>query len=449
MAKQLFGTDGIRGVANVALTPELALTIGRAAGAFVEGGEILLGWDPRLSSEMLKSAFAAGACSSGATVLEAGVIPTGTLALYVREERCRLGAMISASHNPAEDNGIKLIGPDGRKLSDETEEHIESLLATADRAGSDAIGRVLPLSGLLARHVEFLQSRIPTRLNGVRLAIDCANGAASEWAEPIFRAFGAEVTTVGCSPNGLNINAEGGATKPGTIQALMRDSHADAGLAFDGDADRVVFADENGCLINGDAAMALWALHRKHAGTLNPAVIVGTVMSNMGMERFLESEGIRLERSAVGDRYVVERMDATGAMIGGEQSGHIVFSELAPTGDGILTALAVLATLQETGTKLSSAASLFQPWPQVLVNVRVVDKDAWNTPQVQAAIGQAEVDLGSDGRLNVRSSGTQPLVRIMCEHRDRSVRDSVADSVFRATGGEIYSRVELTDALGD
>lgn len=449
MAKRLFGTDGVRGVANQELTPELALSLGRAAGAYAKGGRLLLGWDPRLSSDMLRAAFSAGVCSSGASVVEAGVIPTGILAMFVKSDGLSLGAMISASHNPAKDNGIKLIGPDGRKLSDDAEEQVEGLMD----APRGVPGTVFSAQDLLPRHLAYLKDRLRLDLAGMKVSVDCAHGAASAWAEPILRAFGAEVTCTGARPDGMNINAEGGATKPAPMQALTRDKGASVGLAFDGDADRVVFADEHGKLVNGDAAMALWALERKRGGSLEPAVVVGTVMSNMGMERYLAEEGIRLERAAVGDRYVVERMDATGALIGGEQSGHIVFSELAPTGDGILTALEILGVMASSGRPLSAASGLFQPWPQVLINVKVDDRATWMTPEVVARIEEGERALGPEGRLNVRASGTQPMLRIMCEHRDRVVRDLVAEGVYETlrvqAGGEIYSRVELTDALGD
>ncbi len=457
MNKKLFGTDGVRGVANQQLTPELALSIGRAAGAYVReqgGGEVLIGWDPRLSSTMLKSGLAAGFCSSGIDVVEAGTIPTGTLALFVRCGGYALGAMVSASHNPASDNGIKLIGPNGRKLADSVEVLVEKLIdAPPSRAAADAVGTITTAEGLKAQHLAFLREKFPIDLSKFRLVVDCAHGAAAGWAGEVFRQAGAEVVEIGVTPNGLNINAEGGATKPSQIQEQVRIHSAHVGIAFDGDADRAVFADEHGNLLNGDAMMAMWATHRAAQKQLQPPVVVGTVMSNMGMERFLATQDIRLERTPVGDRYVVEKMDETGALIGGEQSGHIVFSELAPTGDGIVTAMEMLSVLAETGKPLSEAARLFEPWPQVLLNVRLGDKDAWRTAAVETAIEDATEILGELGRINVRPSGTQPILRIMCEHRDRTVRDAAAEKVFAAlraaAKAEIYSRVELTDALGD
>lgn len=459
MSKTLFGTDGVRGVANQDLSPELALALGRAAAALAVQREghprILLGRDPRLSSTMLECAFAAGCCSSGGEVFLAGVIPTGTLARFVREDGYAMGAMVSASHNPAEDNGIKLIGPDGRKLSDAFEAEIETTLDAdgAPRADPRRVGTVNALSGLLERHIAWTRAAFPMRLDGLRVLVDCAHGAATEWARPVMEAAGAEVVETGVRPNGLNINAEGGATKPQYLLRATLEAKAHIGLAFDGDADRAVLADENGRLVNGDHILALWALHRKRLGTLDPPIVVGTVMTNMGMERLLAEHGVRLERAPVGDRYVVERMDATGALAGGEQSGHIVFREKAPTGDGIVTALEVLQVIAQTGKALSELAALYEPWPQVLINVRVRDRSAWRTAAVEHGIAEAERELGNEGRLLVRASGTQPMLRVMCEHHDREHRDRVAERVLQLlideAGGDIYSRVELTDALGD
>jgi phosphoglucosamine mutase len=456
MSKSLFGTDGVRGVANSELTPELALAVGRAAGAYAgAGSRVLLGWDPRLSSGMLKSAVGAGFCSSGCNVVEADVIPTGVLAMFVKWDAYALGAMVSASHNPAEDNGIKLLGPNGRKLPDAVEAEVERILASGGpaRAAPDVVGRVAPAEALHERHRDFLLREFPARLAGMRIVVDCGHGAAAGWAGPALTAKGAEVIAIGASPDGLNINAEGGATKPATVQKAVIEMKAGIGMAFDGDADRVVFADENGKLVNGDVVMALWALERKRRGLLAPPIVVGTVMSNMGLERMLAAEGIRLERAPVGDRYVVERMDETGALIGGEQSGHIIFSELAPTGDGILTAVELLSILAETGRPLSDAATLFDPWPQVLVNVKLRKREDWRSEPVKEAIAEAEAVLGADGRLNVRASGTQPILRVMCEHRERRIRDEAVALVLAAlengAGGTIHSKVELTDALGD
>jgi phosphoglucosamine mutase len=366
-----------------------------------------------------------------------------------------MGAMVSASHNPAEDNGIKLIGSDGRKLPDAFEVEIEDLLHSdrARRADPRKVGTISHLSGLLEQHIEWIRTAFPIRLDGLRVLADCAHGAATEWARPALEAAGAEVIETGVQPDGLNINAEGGATKPEHLLRATLEAKARVGLAFDGDADRAVFADENGRLVNGDHILALWALHRKRLGTLDPPIVVGTVMSNMGMERLLAEHGITLDRAPVGDRYVVERMDATGALAGGEQSGHIVFREKAPTGDGIVTALEVLQVIAQTGKGLAELADLYEPWPQVLINVRVRDRSAWRTPAVERGIAEAERTLGNDGRLLVRASGTQPMLRVMCEHHDREHRDRVAERVLELlhdeAGGDIYSRVELTDALGD
>jgi phosphoglucosamine mutase len=457
MGKRLFGTDGVRGVANRDLTPELATALGLATGAFMHSinarGSILLGWDTRLSSTMLKSAFAAGCCGSGLSVVEADTVPTGVLAYFTKEDGYALGAMVSASHNPANDNGIKLIGPDGRKLRDEQETEIEALLGRGPvRAEPAELGVVSRAPRLRERHRERMAALFPARLDGMRILVDCAHGAATGWIAPVLRFAGAEVHEIGVSPDGLNINAEGGATKPSFMQAATRERGCDLGMAFDGDADRVVFSDENGRLVNGDTVMAIWAGHRKRRSDLDPPVVVGTIMSNAGFEEYLRSEGIDLLRAPVGDRYVVEKMDEVGALIGGEQSGHIIFPELAPTGDGILTAMELLSLLGGSGRPLSEVAGLYEPWPQVLFNVAVPKPEEWCTDAVGRAIEEAEQAVAG-GRLNVRASGTQEVVRVMCEHKDRKTRDAAAEMVIQAlcdsAGGEISSKVELTDALGD
>lgn len=457
MSRKLFGTDGVRGVANTILTPEMALSIGFAAGQLMsnEGWAplVAIGRDTRRSGHMLASALEAGFCSAGASAVRLGVVPTGMVSKVAQDPSIGLGVMVSASHNPAPDNGIKLIGPDGRKLSDECERQIEAWMdeRTSERPIGRGVGDVRDAHDTWTEsYLSYLESLIPERLDGMEIAVDCSNGAAYELGPEIFRRLGAELTITGANPDGMNINSECGATNPKTIQELTQTSHAAIGVAFDGDADRAVFSDSQGRLINGDRTMAIWCAHWH----VDPPIVVGTVMSNGGFERYMQSKGIQVERADVGDKYVAQRMSETGAVVGGEQSGHIIFSQRGVTGDGLITAIELLRVLQRERRTASSFVSDFESMPQVLVNIQLPDKDAWKTDAALAELLQASNhEVAGKGRLNIRASGTQPMVRVMVEAESYELRDRVADRLVSAfqgeLGGKIYSKVDLTHALGD
>jgi len=461
VSRRYFGTDGIRGVANAKLSPELAFKVGQAAGRhLVETGQtprVVVGRDTRRSGPMLEAALAAGFCSAGIDVVPLGVVPTPAVSFVCRHGDYSLGIVISASHNPAPDNGIKLFGHDGRKLPDAVELRIEALMDETweERPVGAAVGGYAePNPDNLEPYVQFLVGLVPERLDGLKVAVDGAHGAAHALAPRVFEALGAEVVAMGTSPNGTNINEEGGATKPEAIQKFTVETGSDIGVAFDGDADRAVFSDEKGRLINGDRMMGIWSIARHQKGDLNPPLLVGTVMSNGGFEAYLGSQGVSLERAPVGDKYVSERIAATGALIGGEQSGHIIFPHLAPTGDGLATALELFGTLRSAGRPASAFYDDYSPWPQLLVNVSVQKRDGWESaPKVAAALASAEEKLAGRGRVNVRPSGTQPMIRVMVEADDYGLRDEVAESIVDAMaddlGGTIYSKVDLTYALGD
>ncbi len=403
---------------------------------------------------MLGAAAAAGLNSAGIDVTTLGVAPTPAVSFAARTGGFGLGVVISASHNPPEDNGIKFLGASGSKLCPESETEIEGLLNESATASGKEIGRLEHDASSLQAYVDTLAGLLPERLDGFRLALDCANGAASYLAPELLRRLGAELVTIGCEPDGDNINVECGATRPGCIQEVTVEAGAALGVAFDGDADRCVFSDERGGLINGDRMMGIWAAFQKSWNGLEPPVVVGTVMSNMGFENALEELGIRLERTPVGDRHVASRIEETQARIGGEQSGHIIFRELTPTGDGLLTAVQLLRVLKLSGCAASELPPHFENRPQLLVNVRVDDKDAWRrSAGVQSALKDAERIVNGDGRVLVRASGTQPVVRVMVESRTEEARDKAAERIVEAlvreAGGEVQSRVDLTDALGD
>lgn len=459
MSRKLFGTDGIRGVANEKLTPELAFSIAQAAGNWLaQSGETqaaVIGMDTRRSGPMLEAAVAAGLCSTGIGVLCLGVAPTPTVSYIARTGPFGLGVIISASHNPAPDNGIKFVGHDGRKLADSVELEIEGL-AGKDfaRPTGELVGPVLRDNRPLLDYLDMLERIVPERLDGMNVAVDCANGAASTLGPEILRRLGAEVLVIGDTPDGLNINAEGGATKPETIQKLTAESGADVGVAFDGDADRAVFSDEQGRLINGDRTIGIWAVHQQRQNALSPAVVVGTVMSNGGFERYMTLRGIRLERTPVGDKYVAQKISETGALIGGEQSGHIIFPHHGPTGDGLVTMLELLRVLKTEGRPASSYYDEYQPWPQVLVNIEVADRETWSQNlAVREILESTTKALDGHGRVNVRASGTQPMIRVMVEADTYETRDAAVDDIVsvlrREAGGKIYGKVDLTYALGD
>lgn len=434
-----FGTDGIRGKANAhPMTAEVALRVGLAAGKLFMSQDdrrhlVVIGKDTRLSGYMIEPALVAGFASVGMDVRTFGPVPTPGVAMMTRSMRADLGVMISASHNDYADNGIKLFGPDGYKLSDEIELEIERLMQEDLQNGladSPQLGRVKRIDDARHRYVEIVKAVFPKRLSlkGLRIAVDCANGAAYQVAPTALYELGAEVFAVGVEPNGLNINADCGSTHPENVSVAVRRHGAHIGIALDGDADRVIITDENGRVVDGDQIMALIGLDWRRRDRLTGGGIVATVMSNLGLERRLQAEGLTLERTRVGDRYVMERMKQGGFNIGGEQSGHIILKDHATTGDGLMAALQVLAVLADSGRPMSELARQFEPVPQLLQNVRHKGGKPLNDPAVKAAMADAEARLGATGRIVVRASGTEPLIRVMAEGDDETlVRQVVAD----------------------
>jgi len=431
MTRKLFGTDGIRGRANTgAMSPETALRVGLAAGLqFVRGDhrhQVIIGKDTRLSGYMLEPALVAGFTSAGMDVLLVGPLPTPAIAMLTRSMRADLGVMISASHNPFEDNGIKLFGPDGFKLSDETEMEIERLMLTdvsARLASPTKLGRARRLEDAAGRYIENAKASFPRKLtlDGLRIVVDCANGAAYRVAPTVLRELGAEVIPVGVAPDGFNINKDCGSTQPAQLCGAVLAHGADLGVALDGDADRVLLADERGQLIDGDQVLALIAQSWAQDGRLRGGGVVATVMSNLGLERFLAATGLGLERTRVGDRYVVERMRETGINVGGEQSGHMILSDFATTGDGLVAALQVLATVMREERPASEVCRRFTPLPQLLRNVRFAGGQPLEDPHVLAAVRDVEARLAGTGRLLLRPSGTEPLIRVMAEGEDEAL----------------------------
>ncbi|MBU1385734.1 MAG: phosphoglucosamine mutase [Alphaproteobacteria bacterium] len=446
--RRYFGTDGIRGRANThPMTAEVALRVGLAAGRLFMSADdrrhlVVIGKDPRLSGYMIEPALVAGFSAAGMDVRTFGPLPTPGVAMMTRSMRADIGVMISASHNSFIDNGIKLFGPDGYKLSDTVELKIESMMDEAlgaDLAAPDALGRVKRIDDAQARYVEVAKASFPKRLSlqGLRIAVDCANGAGYKVAPTALYELGAEVCSVGVEPNGLNINADCGSTHPETLAEAVRTYRADIGIALDGDADRLIICDEKGQVVDGDQIMALVALDWARRGLLKGGGVVATVMSNLGLERRLQAEGLTLERTAVGDRYVMERMREGGFNLGGEQSGHIILHDYATTGDGLMAALQVLAVLVESGKPMSELARQFETVPQKLENVRYTAGKPLDDPKVKAAIADAEARLNGQGRLLVRPSGTEKLIRVMAEGDDEKlVRSVVADvsAAVRAAG---------------
>ncbi|MCB8933108.1 MAG: phosphoglucosamine mutase [Fimbriimonadaceae bacterium] len=461
MSRRHFGTDGIRGVANEKLTPELAFALGRAAGHFLHARGLprraVMGRDTRRSGPMLGAALASGLCSTGVDVVSLGVVPTPTVSYAARTGEFGLGAILSASHNPAPDNGIKLVGHDGCKLADSVELELEAALAPEAvtlRPTGGEVGSLESDRALVDAYLDTLVAMVPERLDGMQIAVDAAHGAAFELAPEVLVRLGAEVYLTGAEPDGMNINAEGGATKPDRIGAFTLETEAEFGVAFDGDADRAVFCDERGRLINGDRTIGIWSGHWQRHGLLEPRVVVGTVMSNGGFERYLLGRGVRLERTPVGDKYVAQRLIETGAKIGGEQSGHIIFPAHGPTGDGLVTMLEMLRVLRRESRPASAFYEDYESWPQVLINVAVASRDGWDAGElVREALASGEQALAGHGRLVVRPSGTQPMVRVMVEADTYALRDEVADQIVSAMqselDGRVYSKVDLTHALGD
>ncbi|MDQ0471234.1 phosphoglucosamine mutase [Labrys wisconsinensis] len=440
MTRRYFGTDGIRGRANAVITPDLAMRVGMAAGLVFQRGEhrhrVVIGKDTRLSGYMIENAMVAGFTSVGMDVMLLGPVPTPAVAMLTNSLRCDLGVMISASHNPFDDNGIKLFGPDGFKLSDEIEGRIEVLIDDPDKrlSGSRELGRARRIDDGRFRYIEFAKRTLPRnmRLDGLRVVVDCANGAAYRVAPEALWELGADVISLGVDPDGFNINKDVGSTAPEALSRKVREMRADIGIALDGDADRVVIVDEKGHLVDGDQLMAVVAASWKEDGRLAQPGIVATVMSNLGLERYLGGLGLLLERTAVGDRYVLERMRAQGYNVGGEQSGHIILSDFATTGDGLVAALQVLAVLKKAGRPVSEVCHRFEPLPQVLKNVRTKNGKPLDHPTVVIAIEGGRQRLGDSGRLVIRPSGTEPVIRVMGEGDDRTVVETVVDDIIEA-----------------
>jgi len=444
MARKLFGTDGVRGQANSEpITAATALTLALAAGAHFRRGEhrhrVVIGKDTRLSGYMLETALTAGFLSMGMDVLLLGPLPTPAVAMLARVMRCDLGVMISASHNPYQDNGIKLFGPDGYKLSDAIEAEIERRMAENDFAKSLSpsaeLGRARRIDDAPGRYIEFVKSAFPKgrSLDGLKIVVDCANGAAYKVAPTVLWELGAEVIPVACEPNGTNINKHCGAVHPASMQSQVVAHGADLGIALDGDADRLIVADEKGQLLDGDQLMGAIAQSWHAHGLLKGGGICATVMSNLGLERMLGGLGLRLWRAAVGDRYVLEEMRKTGCNLGGEQSGHIILSDFATTGDGLLAALQILALAAEKQRPLSEVGRVFAPLPQILKSVRFsAATQPLDNPQVQQAIASGEAALNGKGRLLIRKSGTEPVIRVMGEGEDAALVDRVVADIVAA-----------------
>ncbi|MBP6766297.1 MAG: phosphoglucosamine mutase [Reyranella sp.] len=443
MARSLFGTDGVRGRANTApMTAEIAMRIGMAAGQVFHRGahrnRAVIGKDTRLSGYMLEQALTAGFLSVGVDVFLLGPIPTPAVGFLTRSMRADVGVMISASHNPYEDNGIKLFGPDGFKLSDTVETEIQALVMSPSDlvlADAAAIGRAQRLDDVQGRYIEAVKASAPRGLDlsDLKVVIDCANGAAYKVAPTVLTELGAEVIRVGVSPDGFNINGNCGSTHPGVLQEQVVAHHAHIGIGLDGDADRVIMVDETGAVIDGDQLMATIADQWTRNGLLSGGGVVATVMSNLGLERYLDARRLKLVRTQVGDRYVLERMRADGYNLGGEQSGHIIMTDHATTGDGLMAALQALSVLVRTGRPASELFRAFEPVPQLLKNVRVADANqALEAAPVVKAIASAEARLGKSGRILVRKSGTEPLIRVMAEGDDCDLVHSVVDQIVEA-----------------
>ncbi len=442
MARKLFGTDGVRGRANThPMTADLILKLGAAAGRYfrrdgLNGHRVVIGKDTRLSGYMLENALTAGLTTSGMNVLLLGPVPTPAVGFLTRSMRADLGIMISASHNPHHDNGIKFFGPDGFKLSDDAEAEIEELVAGSLKpVQAQNIGRARRIDDARGRYVEYAKTTFPHRggLKGLKVVVDCANGAAYRAAPEVLWELGAEVIPVGVSPDGFNINEGCGSTDTTTAAEAVCLHGADIGLCLDGDADRLIVLDETGTPADGDQLMALFARRWAEQGKLNGHTLVATVMSNLGLERYLESQAIALHRTAVGDRYVVEEMRARGFNLGGEQSGHIVMTDYATTGDGLIAGLQILAEMVRTDKPASALLKSFEPVPQLLKNVRYgAGKEPLTTAPVKSAIAEAEGRLNGSGRLLIRTSGTEPLVRVMAECEDPDLLVEVVDSVVAA-----------------
>lgn len=435
---RLFGTDGVRGLANRELTADLALGLAQAAAAVLTRGRhadelraagrrptAVVARDPRVSGEFLTAAVAAGLASSGVDVLDAGVIPTPATAFLIDSIGADFGVMISASHNPAPDNGIKFFSFGGTKLPDEVEDRIESFLGRQKLAPiGDGVGRIRRFADAEDRYVVHLLGTLPNRLDGLHVVLDCAHGAAAGVSPETFRDAGAEVTVIGADPDGMNINDGVGSTHLGLLQSAVREHGADLGIAHDGDADRCLAVDADGNIVDGDKIMAILAVSMHDRGVLTDDTLVVTVMSNLGLRRAMAERGIRVVETKVGDRYVLEALAAEGLALGGEQSGHVIMTEYATTGDGVLTGLHLAAEMTRTGKSLAELASVMTVYPQVLVNVRGVDHHALGADtEIAAAVAAVEAELGDSGRVLLRPSGTEPMVRVMVEAAEQDTAE--------------------------
>ncbi len=441
MTRKYFGTDGIRGRANGVITADLALKVGQATGIAFRRGDhrhrVVIGKDTRLSGYMIEYAMVAGFTSVGMDVMLLGPMPTPAVAMLTRSMRADLGVMISASHNPYEDNGIKLFGPDGYKLSDEVEAEISALLdsdLSKRLSSSPTLGRAKRIDSVHARYIEFAKRTLPRNmsLEGLRIVVDCANGAAYKVAPEALWELGAEVIAIGVDPDGFNINKDVGSTAPDALIAKVRELRADVGIALDGDADRVLIIDETGHAVDGDQLMAVIARSWQEDGRLSQPGIVATVMSNLGLERYLAGLGLTMARTAVGDRYVLEHMRANGFNLGGEQSGHIILSDYATTGDGLVAALQLLAVVKRLDKPVSEVCRCFEPLPQILKNVRYKHGQPLKEKPVVSAIEAARQMLGEAGRLVIRPSGTEPVIRVMAEGDDAELVLRAVDDVVEA-----------------
>jgi phosphoglucosamine mutase len=441
MARKYFGTDGIRGRANGVITPELALKVGQAAGLVFKRGEhrhrVLIGKDTRLSGYMIETALVAGFTSVGMDVLLTGPMPTPAVGMLTRSMRADLGVMISASHNPYDDNGIKLFGPDGYKLNDEIEHKIEELMdadLTRELAKSGDLGRAKRIEGVHDRYIEFAKRTLPRTmdLEGLRVVADCANGAAYRVVPEALWELGAEVVSIGVEPDGFNINRDCGSTSPEELCRKVRELRADIGIALDGDADRVIIVDEQGHIVDGDQLLAVIAESFQSDGRLSQGGIVATVMSNYGLERYLAGHKIKLARTPVGDRYVLDHMREHGYNVGGEQSGHIILTDYTTTGDGFVAALQVLAVVKKLQRRVSEVCHRFDPLPQILKNVRYSSGKPLENAKVRSAIKDGERRLNGHGRLVIRPSGTEPVIRVMGEGDDKVLVEDVVDGIVAA-----------------
>lgn len=442
-----FGTDGVRGVANSELTPELAFKLGRFGGYVLtksakDKPKVLIGRDTRISGEMLEGALAAGLLSVGAEVMRLGVISTPGVSYLTRVMSAEAGVMISASHNPVEDNGIKFFGSDGFKLSDEQEAEIEALLDmeedTLPRPTGSDLGAITSYFEGGQKYIQYLKQTVDEEFDGIHVALDCAHGATSTLATHVFADLDADITSMGASPNGLNINDQVGSTHPHKLAELVVEKHADIGLAFDGDGDRLIAVDEKGHIVDGDRIMYICAKHLRNEGRLNKDTVVSTVMSNMGFYKALEANGMTSVKTAVGDRYVVEEMRKNGYNLGGEQSGHIIFLDYNTTGDGLLSGLQLVNIMKITGKKLSELAAEMTIFPQKLVNIRVTDKHAvTDNAQVASEIEDVEKEMNGNGRVLVRPSGTEPLVRVMVEAASKEDCENYVERIAEVVRAEM------------